>query len=219
MIISDPSHSFQTSCDTAILPLDHDKNLGPYLGPRGHIPSSISCSIAMSWAVLRTYPSPISGDPPGTQMGHREPIKQPRDHRRSISLHGVGYTQRGRSTPGVGYTPGALATPGSEGYIRTLSHVLSLVLRLQSYIVTCVYLTTLLTHLLYYHLTTPTNRPILRYRSARRSTWHRSLIPSKGLRLDKTVRSNSSVERQIIDVGGPAQASITRKASNITVTS
>ena len=108
---------------------------------------------------------------------------------------------------------------GNEGYIRTLPHVLSLVLRLQSYIVTCVYLATLLTHLLYYHMTTPTNRPILRYRSARRSTWHRSLIPSKGLRLDKTVRSNSSVERQIIDVGGPAQASITRKASNIIVTS
>ena len=29
---------------------------------------------------------------------------------------------------------------GNEGYIRTLPHVLSLVLRLQSYIVTCVYL-------------------------------------------------------------------------------
>jgi hypothetical protein len=46
---------------------------------------------------------------------------------------------------------GATQGVGSEGYIRTLPHVLSLVLRLQSYIVTCVYLLITVTLLLDYN--------------------------------------------------------------------
>ena len=70
-------------------------------------------------------------------------------------------------------------TRRTQGYIRTLIHVSSLVLRLQSYIVTCVYLLLTSDSLLDYNLTTLTNRPILRCRSIRRSTWHRSSIPRK----------------------------------------
>ena len=67
-------------------------------------------------------------------------------------------------------------TGRTQGYIRTLIHVSSLVLRLQSYIVTCVYLLDYCDSLLDYNLTTLTSRPILRYRSTRRSHWHRSSI-------------------------------------------
>jgi hypothetical protein len=71
------------------------------------------------------------------------------------------------------------------GYIRTLVHVLSLVLRLQSYIITCESLWNFRESLLDYNLTTTRNRPILWYTSIRRTIWHRSLIPSKGLSLYK----------------------------------
>jgi len=90
---------------------------------------------------------------------------------------------RGVTSDSSSDSKGVTQGVGDEGYIRTLPHVLSLVLRLQSYIVTCVYLLDYCDSLLDYNLTTLTSRPILRYRSTRRSTWHQFLDRSKGLRL------------------------------------
>ena len=94
-----------------------------------------------------------------------------------------------------GVTPGV----GIEGYIRTLIHVLSSVLRLQSYIVTCVYLLDYCDSLLDYNLTTLTSRPIPRYRSTRRSHWHRSSISQQDLGYSKALQAIAQL-RQIVDV-------------------
>jgi hypothetical protein len=105
--------------------------------------------------------------------------QQPRDHASSRTADG----RSSRSCQGK--STSLLSTHllrKDSGYIRTLIHVSSLVLRVQSYIVTCVYCSENLgDSLLDYNLTNTTTRPILRYRSDRRSIWHRSSIPSKGL--------------------------------------
>ena len=100
-------------------------------------------------------------------------------HRRAKTWY-IGMVYRLDYRQDISGIPGQGPGNTDEGYIRTLIHVSSLVLRLQSYIVTCVYLLDYRDSLLDYNLTTTTNRPILRYRSIRRSTWHRSSIPSKG---------------------------------------